>query len=123
MLNIEKVSPGDPIRADDWNSLVDAANGISGVPPLRDGLGVEPDRIWIGKALTGGIGPRSGLTPGAGNVRIYTYDGSAMEDTGVDVGVLNFSGASSGVEADAWCSIGRDGHGRWWLISAECTAE
>lgn len=115
MADAARVKPGDPIKASAFNALIDAA---AADPSALDSL-TETAAVWVGQT-TIAVTARSGSTPGAGSVRIYVYDGSALVDSGVTVDALNFSGASGGIPISTWCSVGRDGNGRWWILSMEC---
>lgn len=117
MDTIPKFMKGQALKADDLNRIVVAVNGG---PRVANEVQAS-ESIWAGKA-SGTITARSGTTPGAGTVRVYIYDGSAMVDSGLDIAVLNFSAASGGIASTTWCSIGRDGNGVWFVLSAECTS-
>ncbi len=71
-------------------------------------------------ALTGAITARVAHTPGAGTVRLYTYNTTTdlLVDTTIDLDVKNF--AASAISAGKYCWVEQDNDGTWWIVSVEC---
>ncbi len=71
-------------------------------------------------ALTGAITARVSHTPGAGTVRLYSYNPTTnlLVDTTIDQDVKNFSAIA--ISSGKYCWIESDDGGTWWVVSVEC---
>jgi hypothetical protein len=126
-----RVSPGQPIRAEDYNALVDycTANTIlssAGVGVFRTAAGtalsVAGDGADIAKAKTGGsgigAGSSGGATPGSGTVTLYEWTGSALSLGSATVTAYNFT--TTAVGANKVVTIAMLNYGVWEVILEPC---
>lgn len=74
--------------------------------------------VYIG-ITDGTITARSGTTPGSGNVKIQTWNGTALADLGVDVPVLSISSTTGGIPTGTYCVVLRI-MGAYWMITVDC---
>lgn len=74
--------------------------------------------VYIG-VTDGTITARSGATPGSGNVKIQTWNGTALADLGVDVPVLYISSTTGGLATGVYVIVLRI-MGAYWIISLDC---
>jgi hypothetical protein len=74
--------------------------------------------VYIG-ITDGTITARVGTSPGSGNVKIQTWNGSALADLGVDVPVLSISSTTGGIATGVYVIVLRI-LGAYWLISVDC---
>lgn len=125
-----KVRPGDPIRAAEWNNLVDIVlrNEInvvqsSGLDIAKSAAGTT---LRVAGALrqmlaytSSSITARSGTTPGTGTVTPQRFNGTAISSNGQDLTVYSFS-ASAAIASGKYCWIEQDPGGYWWVTAVEC---
>lgn len=126
----EKQKPGKPIVARTLRQMAetcDWATRIQADPPLSIQstaagatlrLAGYLFGVFIGKT-DGTITARSGSTPGSGNVKIQTWNGTALADLGIDVAVLNISSTTGGIVDAQYCIVLRI-MGAYWIITLDC---
>ncbi len=129
----KQVKSGDPIRAEDWNLLVEMVCRNSIDVGSSFGLDIRqgPGGTVIGSVITpnsngqlaitdGTITARSGTTPGTGTVFDVYYDGSVLVTDTTTKTVLSYSSTTGGIATGVYCWIVQDDDGNWWIISVDC---
>ena len=126
--------PGDTLMADTMSQIVrklTAPITIKVSPPLacrQEGSNVQ---IWLQSTrhmmpcvVSTAFTPRSGSTPGKGEVELQMLDPSTddLVDTGVSIDpVYCISSTAAGVPIDTYGNVEWDDNGIPWLITADCT--
>ena len=128
---LQKVRPGDPINASDWNALIEmvlrndikvsAGCGLNISKTSNGTLISVPPRYNQRLAKTSStISARSGTTAGTGTVTPQKFDGTTIADSGYpDITVYLFSSSAS-IASGKYCWIAQDLDGYWWITAVEC---
>lgn len=136
IFDTRNVRPGDPVTAALWNAVQDALRrleGIRGGPGIdvrrsKGGLqiaAVQPANRCLAVAI-GAIPPRSGTTPGAGQVdRQWVASDGVLASTGEPpLDVVNPSAstmtAGAGIDDGLYCWVEQDAYGAWIVAPLEC---
>lgn len=126
-----KARAGKPISASGLRGIADTCDQVSRIkcqPPLEalwtpGGLLLRVAGAifgaYVGVVVGGGISAMSGLTPGTGNVTLYTWNGTVLASLGITEAVYSISSTTGGIPAGTTCIILRIA-GNYWLISADC---
>lgn len=134
--SLRKVKPGDPITAAMWNELIDALNQAD--INVGQSRGLEIQQGPQGTALRvsdrqdeflcvadGNISARSGSTPGTGNVKLVTLDGTTLATSNVSYPVYNPSATTMssghGIDSGQYCTIKEYPSGRYMVAPLECS--
>ncbi len=128
--NLHKQEQGKPIEAKTLRTIAEAAEWatrITAEPPLSImNLAAGPlirlagmlFSVYIG-VTNGTITARSGGTPGAGNVTVYTWNGTTLASLGIDKPVFNISSTTGGIPGSTFVIILRI-CASYWIITADC---
>ena len=127
--------PGDPVRARDFQAIVDeirhpgAVVGGGGGVDVRQGprgqLQISAPEIlcFVGVA-NGDISPRSGTTWGTGTVTVLGFDGTDDYSLSVDYDVVNPSStvmtSGHGIDSGMYCWVQEDIQGNLIVTPLEC---
>lgn len=128
---LKKVRPGDPITAENWNTLVETVQRNDLRTTSGSGLSIQKTssgttlqvvssggKGQIGKTSST-ISARSSTTAGSGTVTPQSFDGTDLADDGDDVDVFNFSGTS--IDSGKYCWYMEDeSSGEYFIIAVEC---
>ena len=123
------VKPGTPISA----RIFEAINHALRTQRIIPGAGIEVKIMpGVGSCIAASrskkyIGKTAGVIaemymgpppePTSGTVRVWSFNGTNLVDTGLDVKVFNFGGAT---ESNAWVWIEMDANGYWFLTAEAC---
>lgn len=134
----KKVKPGDTIKADDWNCLielicrnsieVDASSGLemkqspSGTSiriANNDGSG---SFLCVTDGTISACGAFSGstATAGSGTVFICQTSGTTITKTSETLSVLNFSTTTGGIASGVNVWVSQDDNGNYYITSVDC---
>jgi hypothetical protein len=128
--SLKKQKPGEVIEARTLRETAEVAEWASrarAASPLAITSTAAGPLIRLAGALFGAyvgvtdgtITARSGLTPGNGQVTIYTWNGTALASLNIQIPVLSISSTTGGIATGTYCIILKI-YGVYWLITTDC---